>query len=408
MVSPATRAWLRVLAIGSICQSPVAELSVRARARRRCRARIRRMNCGSVRVSETEAAWPKIPSSARPTIARAPAHADRGSKRAAPGDRDRPRRAAGIGSVNERCSGTAKPGTSCGPGRKRQSLCDQRLPAEIEENKYNRERDREPEMDLRKMIARPARDSLAKSKRDQEPIMMISCDDLLGHRTWMLSRIWVSGCSQGMFESRPRGRAPGHNRSTKIANAERLAQMRARGAIVEARSITSCLLEHSRVSKEYEPEGGSTTLSHRSRPSSATSREDASKPALSAAPARRGMRIDGLRDSGRETVSNRLLLRQLFRDGGAADRGQRSRMVADSRRVSRSPPSSRASRPRTSALGMRWGRNRSNERTEESCARGDTILGAHRKQVRRRASADCARVLDLRWSRFLVVTTFVQ
>src|SRR6266446_8832893 len=75
-----------------------------------------------------------------------------------------------------------------------------------------------------------------KASAKPEPMMMMTAM-ILATGPWMLSRIWVSGCSQGMFD--PAARAnPGHNRSA-TARAEKLAnEMRSRG---EARSITSCL-----------------------------------------------------------------------------------------------------------------------------------------------------------------------
>src|SRR6267378_1140253 len=67
-----------------------------------------------------------------------------------------------------------------------------------------------------------------------EPMMMMTAM-ILATGPWMLSRICVSGCSQGMFE--PAARAgPGHSRSAR-ASVERL-KNRARGRD-EARSITS-------------------------------------------------------------------------------------------------------------------------------------------------------------------------
>src|SRR6266446_6823152 len=76
-----------------------------------------------------------------------------------------------------------------------------------------------------------------KASAKPEPMMMMTAM-ILATGPWMLSRIWVSGCSQGMFEPAARA-SPGHSRSA-MAIAERLAN-RARGHN-EARSITSCLL----------------------------------------------------------------------------------------------------------------------------------------------------------------------
>jgi len=50
-----------------------------------------------------------------------------------------------------------------------------------------------------------------KASAKPEPMMMMTAM-ILATGPWMLSRIWVSGCSQGMFEPAARAK-PGHIRS---------------------------------------------------------------------------------------------------------------------------------------------------------------------------------------------------
>src|SRR5260370_6551472 len=75
-----------------------------------------------------------------------------------------------------------------------------------------------------------------KASARPEPMMMMTAM-ILATGPWMLSRIWVSGCSHGMFEPDARA-SPDHSRSA-TASAQRLAnEMPSRD---EARSINSCL-----------------------------------------------------------------------------------------------------------------------------------------------------------------------
>src|SRR5260370_31964459 len=66
-----------------------------------------------------------------------------------------------------------------------------------------------------------------KASAKPEPMMMMTAM-ILATGPWMLSRIWVSGCSQGMFD--PAARAgPGHSSSATARARRRADSARARG-----------------------------------------------------------------------------------------------------------------------------------------------------------------------------------
>src|ERR1700730_6329197 len=76
-----------------------------------------------------------------------------------------------------------------------------------------------------------------KARAKPEPMMMMTAM-ILATGPWMLSRILVKGCSQGMFE--PAARASSGQSRSVMANAESLAK--AACGRDKARSINFCLL----------------------------------------------------------------------------------------------------------------------------------------------------------------------
>src|SRR6516225_6437535 len=144
----------------------------------------------------------------------------------------------------------------------------------------------------------------------------------------MLSRIWVSGCSHGMFEPAARA-SPGHSRSA-TASAERL-RSRARTRD-EARSITLVSLDHGEGTEGIEPERLDDVVAGRAEFGNLP---DAREPASSAAPSEHSYQIDGLGDQ-RPRDGHHRLLHQLLETSQRADRGRRMDR-ADAAGMSRAP-----------------------------------------------------------------------